>query len=174
MRCPFCGAENIAGSELCEHCGSELAGLDIPEAHPGPMGRLMRDRIGDIDFTPPITATAEETVAAVVRRMREARHGCVQIMDGDEQTGLFTERHLMSRVLGPGRDPAATAVGEVMIRRPTTSSVDDPPAFAIHRMVAQGFRHLPITRDGRLEGSISVRNILSYVDREILGADPAR
>lgn len=173
MRCPFCGADNIPGVELCESCGSELAGLDIPEASSGGVGRLMRDRIDDIELTPPVTATADESVEAVVHRMREARHGCVQIVDGDEPIGIFSERDVMSRVVMPGRDPSTTTMGEVMTKSPMTLSVDSPPAHAIHRMVSQGFRHLPITRDGELAGSISVRNILRYIDREILGAEPA-
>ncbi len=172
MRCPYCGKDNIAGIELCESCGSDLAGLDIPEARGGAVGQLITDRIADIDLTPPITAAADETVEAVVLRMREARHGCVQVMDGALQTGIFTERDVMSRVLRPGLDPAATPVGEVMTPQPTIASVDEPPAHAIHRMVSQGIRHLPVNRDGELVGSISVRDILHYIDREILGAAP--
>ena len=173
MRCPYCGSDNIAGIELCESCGADLAGLDIPAARGGPLGRLMGDRIGDLELTPPVTATADETVEAVIRRMREARHGAVEIMDGEELTGIFSERDVMSRVLVAGREPARTTVGEVMTPQPTTLSVEDPPAYAIHRMVTQGFRHLPITRGGKLAGSISVRNLLRYIDAEILGADPA-
>ena len=171
MRCPFCGTDNIAGNELCESCGSDLAGLDTPEARGGAVGRLMTDRISDIDLTPPITASADDTVEAVVLRMREARHGCVQVLDDEGQTGIFTERDVMSRVLLRGLDPGATAVGDVMTPRPTTLSIGDPPAHAIHRMVSQGFRHLPITRGGKLAGSISVRNLLRYIDRKILGTD---
>ena len=173
MRCPYCGFDNIAGSEFCENCGADLAGLDLPEAREGTVGRLMTDRVGDIKLTPPITASADEPVEAVVQRMRQARHGCVLIMNGEEQTGIFTERDVMSRVLIPGRDPAATPVGEVMTPSPTTLAIDSPPAHAIHRMVSQGFRHLPITRDGKLVGCISVRDLLRYIDRAILGADPA-
>ena len=173
MRCPYCSADNIAGVELCENCGADLAGLDIPEARGGGVGRLMRDRIADIDLTPPITATADETVAAVVERMREARHGCVQVGGGELQTGIFTERDVMSRVLLAGLDPGATTVGEVMTPRPITLDVVDPPAHAIYRMVSQGFRHLPITRSGKLVGSISVRNILHYLDHKILGVETA-
>ena len=173
MRCPYCSADNIAGVELCENCGADLAGLDIPEARGGGVGRLMRDRIADIDLTPPITATADETVATVVERMREARHGCVQVGGGEQQTGIFTERDVMSRVLLAGLDPRATPVGEVMTPQPTTLGIDEPPAHAINRMVSQGFRHLPIIRDGELVGSISVRNILRYLDGEILGAKSA-
>ena len=171
MRCPYCKADNIAGTELCESCGADLAGLDIPEARGGAVGQLMTDRIADIDL-PPITATAEETVEAVVLRMREARHGCVQVMEGDRQTGIFTERDVMSRVLRPGLDPATTPISGVMTPQPIVASVEEPPAHAIHRMVSQGIRHLPIHREGELVGSISVRNILRYIDSAVLGAEP--
>jgi len=173
VRCPFCGADNIAGIELCESCGSDLAGLDLPEARGGGVGRLMQDRLGDIELTPPITVSADDTVAAVVREMRQARHGCVHVLDGERQTGIFTERDVLSRVLLRDLDPSATPVSEVMTPRPTTLSVSEPPAHAIHRMVSQGFHHLPITRGGKLAGAISVRNLLRYIDGEILGADPA-
>ena len=59
MRCPYCGTDNIAGVEQCESCGSDLAGLDIPEARGGGVGRLMTDRIDDIELTPPITVAAD-------------------------------------------------------------------------------------------------------------------
>lgn len=171
MRCPSCGADNIAGVESCESCGSDLAGLDLPEARGGLVGRLMTDRIGDIELTPPITVSLDDTVAAVVLKMREARHGCVQVLDGERQTGIFTERDVMSRVLRRDLDPRTTPVADVMTPRPTVLSLEDPPAHAIYRMVSQGFRHLPISRDGELVGSISVRNLLRYIDGKILGAD---
>ena len=173
MRCPYCSAENIAGIELCENCGADLAGLDIPEARGGAVGQLITDAIADIDLTPPFAVTADETVEEVILKMREARHGCVQIVEDGQLTGIFSERDVLGRVLRPGRDPAATLVREVMTVQPRTQSVGDPPAHAIHRMVSQRFRHLPITRGGKLVGSISVRNILRYIDRAILGAEPA-
>ena len=172
MRCPSCGTDNIAGVELCESCGSDLAGLDLPEARGGAVGQLMTEQIKDIGLTPPITASADETVEAVVLRMREARHGCVHVLDGEKQTGIFTERDVMSRVLLAGLNPSTTPVADVMTPHPTSLRVEDPPAHAIYRMVSQGFRHLPITSDGELAGSISVRNLLRYIDCEILGAQP--
>ncbi len=170
MRCPNCGQDNIPGIELCESCGSDLAGLDIPEAGGGFAGRLMTDRIGDLDLTLPLTVTADETAEAVIARMREARHGCVQVCDGETLIGIFTERDVLSRLVRPGLDARTTRVGEMMTSRPNTLTTADPPAFAIHRMVTQGFRHLPILDRGKLAGTISVRNILRYIDREILGA----
>ena len=31
MRCPTCGFENLLGSDVCDNCGSDLAGRDVPE-----------------------------------------------------------------------------------------------------------------------------------------------
>jgi CBS domain-containing protein len=57
-----------------------------------------------------------------------------------------------------------------MTRAPWTLAPGDPPAFAIHRMVAQGLRHLPVIDSGELQGFVSVRNILRYIHEEVIGA----
>lgn len=173
MRCPFCGADNIQGTELCQSCGSDLAGLDLPEEAGGIAGRLMTDKIASLDMTSPITLGPDETVEAAILAMREARHGCVQITDGEELIGIFSERDVLARVICPGLDPAAIELRQVMTWAPTTLTVNNPPAFAIHRMVSQGFRHLPILDSGELKGTISVRDILRYLDREFLAGAEA-
>ncbi len=102
--------------------------------------------------------------------MRRERHGCVQVCEGDRLVGIFTERDVLARVVRPGLDAASTPVSQVMTPDPFTLSSLDPPAFAVHRMVSQGIRHLPILDNGNLVGLISVRNLLRYIDQEILGA----
>ncbi len=170
MRCPFCGNDNIPGVELCESCGSELAGLDIPEADSGFAGRLMSDSLGDLELTPKAEVAPDATAAEAIERMRRERHGCVQVVDDGRLVGIFTERDVLARLVRTGLDPSTTPVSQVMTPGPTTLTSHDPPAFAIHRMVSQGFRHLPIVDGGELRGSISVRNLLRYIHSEILGA----
>lgn len=173
MRCHNCGAENIPGIDLCDTCGSDLAGLDLPEAEAGVQGRLLTDRIADLTLEPPVTASAEETVAEAVTRMRETGHGCVLVETGGRLEGIFTERDLLVRVLRRGLDPAAVRLGRVMTPEPFTLSPADPPAFAIHRMVAQGLRHLPVVVGDDLKGFISARNVLRYLHRDVIGSEPA-
>lgn len=171
MRCPFCGAENILGVDLCESCGADLAGLDLPEAGRGFSGRLMSDRLDRIPFVTPLVARPGDTVAGAVEQMRHGRHGCVLVKDGAKLVGIFTERDLLSRVLRPGLDPRVTPVAEVMTPKPRTLAPDDPPAFAIHRMVVSGLRHLPITQGDHLLGFISVRNLLRYITQYVLAGE---
>ena len=169
MLCPSCEFDNIPGADVCENCGTALAGLDLPEAQGGVAGRLLTDRVGDLPLAPRVTAAPDETVEVVIRRMRAERQGYAMVLDGDRLAGIFTERDVLERVLVPGADPAATPVRDVMTGRPTTLRPEDPPAWAMHRMVSQSFRHLPITDGDELVGLLSIRGVLRYLYEDVLG-----
>ncbi len=50
-----------------------------------------------------------------------------------------------------------------MTRSVETLELDDRIAFALHKMDVGGYRHIPVLRDGRVTGIISVRDILNYI-----------
>ncbi|MDH3404545.1 MAG: CBS domain-containing protein [Acidobacteriota bacterium] len=169
MRCPGCGVDNIPGVDACENCGTDLAGLDLPEARGGFGARLLNDRLSDLELSQPVLATPSTPVAEAISAMRERRCGCALVLDDGELVGIFNERHVLTRVLRRHRDPAATPISEVMSPDPLRLSIDDPPAFAVHCMVAYGFRHLPVLDGDELKGYVSVRNILEYIDKRHAG-----
>lgn len=169
MLCPSCGHDNIPGVDLCDECGSDLAGLDLPEAGSGVGGRLLTDSISDLPLAPWVTAAPDETVAAVVRRMRDERQGYAMVFEEGGLVGIFTERDVLRRILGKGSDPETTPIHEVMTSSPTTLRPQDPPAWAMHRMVSQDFRHLPIASDDDVVGLLSIRGVLRYLFEDVLG-----
>ena len=166
--CPHCGVENLPGADQCENCGSDLAGLDLPEAGRGFRGRLLSARLDELEITQAVVLAPDDTVLRAVERMREARTGCVLVVAAGELVGLFNERHLLTRVARPGLDPAAVQLGAVMSRDPLTLAPEDPPAFAIHCMVAYGLRHLPVVAEHEILGYISVRNLLGFLHQDVL------
>ena len=168
MHCPGCGENNIPGVDACENCGFDLAGLDLPEAGSGFGGRLLVDRIGDLELSQPVVVAEDSQVAEAIAGMRERRCGCALVMRDGELVGIFDERHVLSRVVRPGLDPATTPIGEVMSRDPVRLSPEDPPAFAVHCMVANDYRHLAVIDDDGLRGYLSVRTILRYINGELL------
>lgn len=170
MLCPSCDFDNIPGVDTCESCGSDLAGLDLPEAGSGFRGKLLTDRISDVGFTLPPTVESSATVAQAILKMRRARSGCILIEKEGRLEGLLNERHVLTRVLRQDRDPEATPISEVMSPNPLKLSPDDPPAYAIHCMVAYGFRHMPVVSNEKLLGVVSVRNILRYLHSDVIGA----
>lgn len=169
MRCPNCGDDNIEGVDFCENCGTDLAGLDLPEAGTGLRGRLLTDHIADLPIARPIVVSPDTTVAAAIEKMRSEEHGCVLVQEGSKLVGIFTEKDVLTRVLRPAIDLEATPVSAVMTPDPVVVAPNDPPAFAIHNQVARDLRHMPVVEDSKIVGFLSVRHILRYIQEDILG-----
>ena len=169
MRCPSCHYDNIPGVDLCESCGSDLAGHDLPEAGSGFRGKLLTSRIDQLEMAPPVLVPADAMVSQAIEAMREARHGCVLVQAGSKLTGIFSERDVLVRVLRKGLEPTAVRVDSVMTPDPLTLNPGDPPAFAIHLMVEEEVRHLPIVTGDELLGFISTRSILRFISEHVIG-----
>jgi CBS domain-containing protein len=110
-----------------------------------------------------ISATPDESVAAVADRMTRNRIGAVLVLDGARLAGIFSERDLLTRVIGAGRDLRATRVGEVATRDVVTIDAEQPVRSVVETFRAGRFRHLPVVRDGRAVGILSTRDFLAFV-----------
>jgi CBS domain-containing protein len=163
MRCPGCGRDNIEGIDACENCGMDLAGLDLPAAGSGFRGHMLGDRLGDLALPRAVEIDVTATVAEAIAAMRRQGCGCVLVLRDGKLAGIFNERHVLTRILRPGLDPAKTSMAEVMSPDPVRLSPLDPPAHAVHCMVAHGYRHLAVVEDERILGYVSVREILGYI-----------
>jgi len=107
-----------------------------------------------------LTAVAEISVRDATQRMAEARVGAIMVVKGDRLVGIFTERDALNRVLAEGRDPDTTPLSQVMTADPRSVSPDRPLGYALHLMHTGGYRHMPVTEDGRPVGMVSVRDAL--------------
>lgn len=121
------------------------------------MQRAIRSIIED---QKPVTASAEITVAAAARLMKEERIGALLVIHEGRLAGIFTERDALFRVIAEGRDPARTRVAEVMTANPRTIAPDRPFGHALHLMYEGGFRHVPVVDNGRPLGVVSARDAL--------------
>ena len=173
MICHGCGSDNIPGNDTCDHCGLDLAGLDLPEAHGGFRGLMLTARLADVGLSTPVVVDVEAPVAEAIDKMRRQKCGCALVFDDGKLVGIFDERDVLTRVAVPGLDCATTPMSAVMSPDPLRLSLDDPPAFAVHCMVANDFRHLAVLSGDHLEGYISVRNILGYLERKTMAGSPA-
>lgn len=125
---------------------------------------------------PPPTARPGDSVAAAVDAIRGSARDCVLITDSDGGlVGIFTQRDLLNRVLAPGLDLQATAVGDVMTREPERLSRDDSCAWALARMAEGGFRNVALIDAGRAVGIVSVRDVMAHISEllaELSEPDP--
>jgi len=173
MICPSCTHDNIPGAFSCEECGMDLASFDLPEvqATEGLSRHIMRDAMKRVGPLKPLIAAQDTTVMEAIHIMREGHHGSVLVVDREDREhllGIFTERDVLTRVWGSGLDINATPIGDVMTRDPVVLKEDDILAHAIHLIAVRGFRHIPIVRDGRPVGFVSVRGILRYIAEQVL------
>ena len=124
-----------------------------------------------------VTVPPGTTIGQAARVMKEHRVGCVLVEEAGKLVGIFTERDILTKLVGTGYDPATAAVDGVMTRNPETLTPGDPIAFALQRMSVGGFRHVPLVdAEGRPVGILSVKDIVDYVaehfPKEILNIPP--
>jgi CBS domain-containing protein len=108
----------------------------------------------------PVTASADMTVAAASRLMKQRRIGALLVVDKGRLAGIFTERDALFRVIAEGRSPETTQLSEVMTPNPRTIAPDRPFGHALHLMYEGEFRHVPVVENGRPIGLVSARDAL--------------
>jgi CBS domain-containing protein len=105
-----------------------------------------------------ITVGLDATVAEAAQLMSIHRVGAALVVEGEALRGIFTERDIV-RALAAEHDAASHSVTDWMTSNPVSLSPDATITEALHQMLDAGFRHLPVVRDGRLIGIVSIRDL---------------
>jgi len=111
----------------------------------------------------------DETAQAAGQRMNTRSVGTLIVVDSEERPiGILTDRDLALRVVGEGRDPAATRVKDVMTPKPRTVTEKTPIEDALSRMRSLGVRRLPVVGSrGEIVGIVSLDDILVLLTQEL-------
>ncbi len=112
---------------------------------------------------PPLVLNPNHAVRQAIALMQEHRMGCVLVCEGRQLMGIFTERDLLKRVLGPGK-PLSLTLKECMTPAPVSVEMKDSVGVALRRMQEGGYRHLPVVDEtGQPVGILSVKRIVHYL-----------
>lgn len=108
--------------------------------------------------------SVEETqsVCEVARRMHELNVGAILVVQNGELRGVFSERDLMTRIVLEGLQPDSTPVGRVMSTNLSTIDESATLEEAMELMKAHGCRHLPVMRDTKVVGFLSMRDVMHH------------
>lgn len=96
----------------------------------------------DVEF-----ATPDDTVQQAAALMGEIDVGALPIGSAIRPLGIVTARDLLLRVCAAGRDPATTAVAEVMTREIHHCRADDGVETALDLMASRHVRRLLVRDD---------------------------
>ena len=171
MKCPFCNALNIDGVDVCEECQEPLDFMSQPRTTSDLESHLLRDRIASIMLLRPAVVRPEQPVRDVLDMLADETTGCVVVVEGGRVVGIFTERDALLRLNTEAASLAERPIFEFMTHAPETIPYDAEIAFALHKMDIGGYRHLPVTRDGKLAGVLSTRDIFNYIGSHLAPAE---
>ena len=140
---------------------AEALETDFRELH----GALLDDTVNMLAPSEPLRFKADQSVARAIASMVQNRRAAVVIVDdGNRLIGIFTERDVLTRVMGAGRVARDTLLGDVMTPEPESLRPVDRICYAINRMHAGGFRSLPLVDDGhRPIGIITVNDVVRWL-----------
>ena len=108
----------------------------------------------------------DATVYEAVLAMVEANVGALLVTEGEEISGIFTERDYLRRIAVEGRRSRDTNVSEVMTSpvlcvTPETT-VDETMALMTDRRI----RHAPVVEHGALIGMISIGDLVKFISKK--------
>ena len=110
------------------------------------------------------TLPPSATVAAAVHMMNQHKLGSILILQGDRLAGIFTERDVLTRVVGADRDPHTTLLDEVMTSQPVTVTPTAPVEAVMEIITARRVRRLPVVDDtGQVIGLISIGDLTRWL-----------
>ena len=108
----------------------------------------------------PIQSLADDVdVQKAVAFMARQDIGSVVVTRSNQVIGLFTERDLIKRVVGPGKNPKSVTLGEVCSRNLISVSDDASCATAIKTMRNRQCRRLLVYRKEKFLGLVTLPEI---------------
>ena len=121
-----------------------------------------------------LKAPPETLVCNAARLMVSTSAGAVMVIADERLVGICTERDIVFRVVAKGLDAQLTRLADVMTPGPQTIDPDKPFGCALLMMHEKGFRHLPVTRDGKVVGMVSSRSALDPTLEEFVSEEQRR
>lgn len=100
------------------------------------------------------------TVAQACAELESKRVGALIVCDQDRVVGVFSERDVVKAVAADGGDALNRPVSDYMSGDVVFADPGETVAILMGRMTDRRIRHLPVLRDSRLCGVISIGDVV--------------
>jgi CBS domain-containing protein len=152
----------------------------LEEERPGPNDLesvLATATLSDVVQHTPLVVESNASLASVIEAMQNEERGTLLVVESGKLVGIFTERDVLMKVAGHPIDLQSSKVSVFMTSDPVTLPADSTVAFALNRMVVEGFRHIPLVDDdNRPVAEVSMRDLIEYMseffNRDVLNLPP--
>ncbi len=130
-------------------------------------------------YRDPVLVSKETKVADAISLFNEKDVGCVLVVENKtgKLIGIFTERDVIRKIVHKGYD-VNEPIEKFMTKHPDALKLSDPIAYALNRMAAGGYRHVPLVDGNRVPvGFLSIRDVVDhladYYSNKILNLPPS-
>lgn len=113
------------------------------------------------------TVSPDATARALADRMKEEGIGSLVVVEGDRPVGIVTDRDLLRGVIVARRDAETATARDIMSQPLVTARDTDPLQWVIQVMAEHGVRRVPVVRDDRLVGLVSLDDVFAALSDEI-------
>ena len=108
-----------------------------------------------------VTARPDATVATIIRMLKLEGIGALVVSaDGEKILGIISERDVVRALVDHGGDVLKMRVDELMTHSVKTCTPDANIKDVMAEMTRSRVRHLPVVRDGKLCGIISIGDVV--------------
>ncbi len=108
-----------------------------------------------------VTVAPRDTVATLVKVLSVNRIGAAPVVDGDGRlAGIISERDVIRGMAQHGDSVTALPVERLMTTEVRTCLPEDAIVELMEVMTLQRIRHLPVVRNGALEGIVSIGDVV--------------
>jgi signal-transduction protein with cAMP-binding, CBS, and nucleotidyltransferase domain len=109
---------------------------------------------------------AEASALDAVRQMVGANIGSLLVTDGDEVTGIVTERDYLRRVAQEGPTDEDVTVRDIMSSPLIVVSPETQIDECMAVMTDRRIRHLPVVEDGDVVGIVSIGDVVKFKSKQ--------
>ncbi len=110
-----------------------------------------------------VTVARDTDAQTAARIMRDRGTGSLFITNDKEIIGIVTDTDMMRRVVASGSDATKATVEQIM-SAPIMTIEESKTLLDANDLMAQAHvRHLGVTREGKLVGVISVRDLVVFL-----------
>ena len=127
--------------------------------------------IRDVMTPNPRTVTPQDSIQNAARIMRDSDIGDAVVMDGGQVAGIVTDRDIVVRGVAEGIDAQSATVSEVCTTGIETIEPEASVDEALSRMREKDIRRLPVAKNGRPVGIISLGDLATRTHNERLSGE---
>lgn len=115
-----------------------------------------------------VTSEPHRTLREVAQTLAERKIGAVVVLSpGGDVLGIASERDLVRALARGGASALDDAIAKHMTAKVATTSDDGTIETLMGQMTTGRFRHMPVLNNGKLDGLVSIGDVVKYRLNEI-------